>query len=242
MISGVYRITNLINNKSYIGSSIKIDKRFNVHKCLLLGNKHHCKHLQNAVNKYGFENFKFEIISTCPSEYCIKMEQWFIDNIKPEYNILKRADSRLGVKTSEETKEKQREAKLKNPNFYWKGKKRPEVSEWLGKKNIGRKQSEEEKLKRSNSRKEYFKNNPPKKGYKQSEETVRKSAVARTGLRRGRSLKHFKLTHLEMKHEIILYGIDNVKKYLKCHVGTIHNVINAKRYDNIFGYKIEIHE
>ena len=54
--------------------------------------------------KYGLDCFKFEILAHCPREYLIKLEQWFLDNLKPSLNIDKRAGSRLGSKLSEETK------------------------------------------------------------------------------------------------------------------------------------------
>lgn len=85
--SGVYKITNLINGKFYIGSSHTLYIRIKTHLRELKHNRHCNKHLQNAWKKYGKDNFKFEIISICPKEYRDKLEQWFIDNLKPEYNI-----------------------------------------------------------------------------------------------------------------------------------------------------------
>lgn len=48
----------------------------------------------------------------CPRELCIEREQWWIDTLKPDLNIQKIADSALGVKRTEETKRKCREAHL----------------------------------------------------------------------------------------------------------------------------------
>lgn len=96
MKSGIYKITNLINNKFYIGSAIYFPKRFSRHKTDLIKNIHSNKKLQNSVNKHGLDNFKFEILVTCPPEYCIKLEQWFIDNLKPEYNLSPTAGNNLG--------------------------------------------------------------------------------------------------------------------------------------------------
>lgn len=110
--SGIYKIINLKNSKIYIGSSINLYKRLHLHLNNLKNNKHHSKYLQNVYNKYGVENFKFEILATCPPEYCIKLEQWFIDNMKPDYNICKKAGSLLGFKKSKESKNKQRDAIL----------------------------------------------------------------------------------------------------------------------------------
>ena len=121
--TGVYKITNLITNKFYIGSTSQTHRwksmngfyrRFEHHKQGLRANKHSNRYLQSAWNKRGENNFKFEILATCPPEYCIKLEQWFIDNLKPEYNIRKIADSNLGVLQTEEHKRKRGESFIRN--------------------------------------------------------------------------------------------------------------------------------
>ena len=61
-IHSIYKITNIINNKIYIGSAIDTYNRFSKHKSQLNKNKHHNSYLQNSWNKYGEQNFKFEII------------------------------------------------------------------------------------------------------------------------------------------------------------------------------------
>lgn len=106
MKSGIYKIINNINNDFYIGSAKDLDKRKASHFYNLKTNRHINNHLQNAVNKYGIENFKFEKIAFCPVEYNIKMEQWFIDNLKPHYNICKIAGSVLGRIHKQSTKDK----------------------------------------------------------------------------------------------------------------------------------------
>lgn len=106
MISGVYQIKNLINGKLYVGSAVNFKLRFNKHKSQLRLNNHDNIKLQNSFNNHSENNFVFEILATCPPEYCIKLEQWFIDNLKPEYNILKIAGSSLGYKHSNETKQR----------------------------------------------------------------------------------------------------------------------------------------
>lgn len=93
MTSGVYQIRNIVNNKIYIGSSNDLRIRFISHKSLLKNNRHFNIYLQNAYNKYGKDNFIFEIIAVCPVEYIIKLEQWFLDKLKPDYNICAFANS-----------------------------------------------------------------------------------------------------------------------------------------------------
>lgn len=96
--SGIYLIVNTISGKRYVGSAINIKNRIAEHKKTLRGNRHGNKRMQNSWNKHGEHNFKFNILATCPKEYLIKMEQWFIDTINPEYNICRVAGSRLGTK------------------------------------------------------------------------------------------------------------------------------------------------
>lgn len=83
---GIYRIKNPINNKIYIGSTKNIEARWAKHRALLRHNKHQNAHLQNAWNKYGENAFIFEVIEECKIEDLINREQFFIDNLNPEYN------------------------------------------------------------------------------------------------------------------------------------------------------------
>lgn len=108
LTSGIYKITNLINGKFYIGSTNCFKKRLNQHFKELDKNIHGNNYLQNAWNKYGEKSFKFEVLARCPKEYLIKLEQWFLDNMKPEYNICKIAGSILGIKNSDKTKLKKK--------------------------------------------------------------------------------------------------------------------------------------
>lgn len=102
--SGIYKITNLVNSKFYIGSSTNISKRYLHHIHCLRANKHCNKHLQNSINKYGINNFVFEVIEEC--ENVLEREQFYIDNYKPQYNICITAGSNKGIKFTKEHKEK----------------------------------------------------------------------------------------------------------------------------------------
>jgi hypothetical protein len=83
---GIYRIKNIKNGKFYIGSTNNLIRRNKEHFSLLKRNKNHCKILQRAYNKYGEEAFTFEVLAYCPKEYLFKLEQWFVDTLKPQYN------------------------------------------------------------------------------------------------------------------------------------------------------------
>jgi group I intron endonuclease len=107
-ISGIYKITNLINNKFYIGSAVSLLSRYHTHKNSFVKNKHKNQHLQNSINKYGIDNFKFEVIELCNKKELLIKEQYYIDTLNPDYNICLIAGNSLGVKRSEEYKENQR--------------------------------------------------------------------------------------------------------------------------------------
>lgn len=63
MNSGIYCITNTITGKKYIGQSKNIKRRFNRHKrASVTKRKGECFYLQNAIGKYGVDNFTFEIL------------------------------------------------------------------------------------------------------------------------------------------------------------------------------------
>jgi group I intron endonuclease len=101
--SGIYRLNNLITNKSYVGSSICLSDRFNHYysagllKIILSkGSSGIC----SALLKYGYSKFSLDILEYCEIDVLIEREQHYIDLLKPEYNILKIAGSRLGSKHS----------------------------------------------------------------------------------------------------------------------------------------------
>lgn len=79
-VSGIYKITNIINNHAYIGLSVDIHKRWKSHKERYL-NKNmpdYNKSLYKAFRKYGIENFKFEILEICEKEELPKKEIYYI--------------------------------------------------------------------------------------------------------------------------------------------------------------------
>jgi group I intron endonuclease len=62
MTQVIYKIVNLVNDKFYVGSTINKKVRFRQHRNMLRGNRHHCKHLQAAWNKYGEDKFDFRVV------------------------------------------------------------------------------------------------------------------------------------------------------------------------------------
>lgn len=67
MKCGIYKITNLINGKCYIGQSVDIERRWREEKYAAHSERDEeydspkCR----AIRKYGIENFSFDIIEEC---------------------------------------------------------------------------------------------------------------------------------------------------------------------------------
>lgn len=118
---GIYVIKNNVNNNIYIGSSINLKQRFSQHKSTLRHNTHKNRHLQNAWNKYGEENFECIIIEHISNikEVLIR-ENRYIRLYKPNYNNIQ-VNSEEKFFHSEETKkkigEKSRQKFIDNPTL-----------------------------------------------------------------------------------------------------------------------------
>jgi len=112
MKSGIYTITNTSNGHRYVGSAVDIRQRWFQHKSLLLGERHDNIHLQRAWNKYGEAAFKFEVLERWEPEFLISMEQWWMNMLAPEYNILPTAGSNLGMRFSDEARGKMSAARM----------------------------------------------------------------------------------------------------------------------------------
>jgi group I intron endonuclease len=100
----IYQIKNLINKDFYIGSTQNLNKRYYTHLNHIRTNKNTCTKLIRAVNKYGENNFSFEIIEKCDIKNLLNREQYYLDLLNPKYNIRKFAESNLGIKRTEEVK------------------------------------------------------------------------------------------------------------------------------------------
>jgi len=83
MSCGIYKLINKVNGKFYLGSAKDIKSRWKRHRWELRHNKHHSEHLQRAWNKYGEENFIFEILENTPVEMLLEREQILLDSLRP---------------------------------------------------------------------------------------------------------------------------------------------------------------
>lgn len=129
-LSCIYKITNSITSKVYIGKTCeKVERRFNNHLSMARGS--YCNtHLYNAIRKYGEDNFSVEIIADSIPEFLVNAyESYWIKHYNSYVNgynstlggdgssgtvwsqevIKKRADSNRGRKRTEEQKERIRQ-------------------------------------------------------------------------------------------------------------------------------------
>lgn len=81
MTSGVYRIVNRVTEKSYVGSSGDVQKRWTRHQGQLRRGVHHSEKLQRAWAKYGAEAFYFEVLEHCSIQQLRECEQRWIDQL-----------------------------------------------------------------------------------------------------------------------------------------------------------------
>ena len=85
---GIYLITNKVNGHSYVGQSRDIKTRWLSHKEDALNpNSSSYKYpLQCAMRKYGMNNFSFTVLEESTVEELNKLESFWIQKLKPEYN------------------------------------------------------------------------------------------------------------------------------------------------------------
>ncbi len=140
MISGVYCIYNVANNKRYVGQSIDIEFRERYHFYLLRKNAHFNSHLQSSFNKYGADSFEFRIVEIVPEFLLDQRERdWiaFHKSDKSEFGYNKSSGGNSNKVISEETRRKMSLARkgVKRGPYAYNQKSRLA--------NIGRKHSEE---------------------------------------------------------------------------------------------------
>jgi group I intron endonuclease len=116
-IAGIYKITNTVNGKVYIGQSVNIYARWKVHKTGYVHEKS-CRRLHSAMKSYGIDKFSFEIIEITSNDKnilnslekkYIKKYHTFIDDPKCQgYNL---TDGGGSFRPSKESIKKGRETR-----------------------------------------------------------------------------------------------------------------------------------
>lgn len=105
--SGIYKLTNITNDRIYIGSCKEFKARWSQHEKSLQTSKHTNTFLLNDFNKCGTEAFVFEVLEVVEGtkEERLAREQFYIDQLydkqKQCYNIRKEAVSREGSRNKQ---------------------------------------------------------------------------------------------------------------------------------------------
>ena len=116
----IYMATNTISGKLYVGLTK------GSFQALLWRHKNSIKKpkqvFQKALRKHGWNNFHFEVIDSDATSYdhLKQLEIWYIEHLKPEYNMTKGGDGTVGVIVTDEARKNYSKAK--------KGKKLPPQS------------------------------------------------------------------------------------------------------------------
>ena len=153
---GIYSITNISNNKKYIGQSVDVKSRIRNHKWALKHNKHQNDHLQKSFNKYGENCFVFDVICECKEDELDELEKYYIsyyDCMNPCKGYNSESGGNLNKHWSEELTQKMREIRG-GENSGMRGKHHTEETKAIMReKAIGRVLSDETKEKLSKAHK-----------------------------------------------------------------------------------------
>lgn len=237
--SGIYLIVNKVNGKWYVGSSINIDNRIKGHINNLKSNRHGNYYLQQSFNKYGINSFEFvKLYYVEPIlEKCHKIENEYLlvakNNRDTSYNL--KFDAVGGGDFPEEIRLKISDSKKGEKNHFYKYKKSQTHIDNLkkvmtgNKWNVGRKQSDEEKLKKANAirgikRSDEFKEkcrinimaqlksgNINNKGKENHKSKPIKATFVDGRIEEFKSVVHLKATYPDKKYDQNIYKLINKK-------------------------------
>jgi group I intron endonuclease len=110
--AGVYALICRVSNKFYVGGSINLTNRLLDYMQPAYLAQQTNRPILRAIVKYGLIHFIFVILETCHVTDTLQREQYWLDLLKPEYNLSPTAASTLGITLTEETKAKLRFARL----------------------------------------------------------------------------------------------------------------------------------
>lgn len=214
----IYKITNLINEKEYVGCTIyPIKKRFEAHiyRCLKTdSNTKFC----NSIRKYGVENFNIEIIEECDISIIYEKEKFYINKFKSYDNGLNSTfggEGCLGYTHSPEIRQKISE-NVKNGNSH-KGKTYEEL--------YGNKADEEREKRRMSVKKGWDSISDEKKENRvnKSTETTRKNS--KYGVELIKEIKN------KFKEGFKIGEVSDI--YPQFNKGYLSAIKNNKRWKNI---------
>ena len=150
--AGVYKLTNTVNGKIYIGSTISFGERWYKHFEDVKNNG--CRRLKSAIKKYGKDVFEAEVLEYVEAtrERLCEREQHFLDTLLPfdndGYNINKTASpSNFGTVHTDESKQRMSDAKKGEKNPMWGRTNKSETRVAFFKKMVGIKRTDDQRAK-----------------------------------------------------------------------------------------------
>lgn len=239
----IYKITNKINNKIYIGQTIKTrpTDRFSQHKYYArhLEQENSVSYLHRAMNSEGVDIFSFEIIEEIENEFLSEREIYWIafyNSISPNgYNLTKGGEGTAGYSRPQSLEEKEKR-KESNKRFYIN---HPEARSYLSERTKKLWENEEYRKKVTESNKKFYQEHPdifkgennPMYGKKHSEEALRKiKAHAATKKQKIAQLNKDSLEILQ-----IFDGIKDAEKALQVSHGWLSKAARSNKV--AYGYR-----
>ena len=216
----VYKVTNLINDKVYIGYTTRTLAeriRGHVYKSRYKKGKHYHYIFLDAIRKYGIDNFKWEVLHTCTNiEECCNMEIYYIktlNSITPNgYNLTEGGNG--GIQ-SDETKIK---ISLSLKEYY-------KLNPWTNKITT----EERSKYGKIAAETRKINGNMAKSGNKQSEKS--KQLMSNTKNEKN------KIKWLNVKtNEIVELSLTKVAEYCNLSVGVFNHLKNGRQKQTKCGW------
>lgn len=107
MSACIYRITNSVNGKCYVGQTIQgLERRWCNH--CSSAQRDSSYHIHNAIRKYGPDAFTVEVLEETTADQLNDRERYWIAELRPAYNM---TDGGEGGRPTDEVRAKMRAAK-----------------------------------------------------------------------------------------------------------------------------------
>ena len=233
-ISGIYAWVNEIDGKMYIGRANNLYKRVYCEMNNFRNNKpQNLIKIENAIKKYGIDNFRVVRLLECPKEHLIRIEKLLIeyyDTKKNGYNCTFGGDGMVGHIVTPEQKEKQKK-KMKE---YWTEERKNQHTEKMKKWFYSQPENEQSNMRTGNM---WWLNKEYKKKHK--ENTIKSLTTERIENQRNSIIKHYEKNYSEkaIMVDIIspsngivkIVGLVNFCKEYHLEIKGIMNVLNGMK-------------
>ena len=243
----IYKITNQLNQKLYIGLTTKTrpTDRFSQHRYLANHPEQEASesYLHNAMRKDGINNFSFEIIEECPNEHLEEREQYWIayyhtwvgDPQCNGYNLTKGGEGTVGFSRKQSEEEKQHKKDILTQYYI----NHPEKVEEQRQRTLELWKNEEYRQKVTESNKRFYAEHPdmfkgennPMYGRKHTEEALEK-------IRAHAATRKQKIAQLDKDSLEEIQVFDGIKDAEKA-LGVSHGWLSkaAKQGKVAYGFK-----